>query len=78
MLYSVNRGKSGHLGDHLVEFNNNSDLRDRDVVEIQRVRQELLPPMWDVYEKSSPNESGDTCICFGFCYLNTKACFIEI
>uniref|UniRef100_A0A1B6GVN6 Protein krueppel n=1 Tax=Cuerna arida TaxID=1464854 RepID=A0A1B6GVN6_9HEMI len=53
------RGKSGVLADHLVEFNNNSDLRDRDVVEIQRVRQELLPPMWDVYEKSSPNETGE-------------------
>lgn len=56
--YSSNRSKPGVLADHLVEFNNNSEVRDRDVVDMQKVRHEVLPPMWDVYEKSPPDDSG--------------------
>lgn len=56
---SSNRSKPGVLADHLVEFNNNSEVRDRDVVDMQKVRHEVLPPMWDVYEKSPPDDSGE-------------------
>lgn len=59
----ANRSKTGVLADHLVEFNNNSEVRDRDVVDTQKLRQEVLPPMWDVYEKTSPSESGNYCKC---------------
>lgn len=74
MIFSNNRVKTGVIGDHLVEFNNNSDLRDRDVIEIQRIRQELLPPMWDVYEKSPPNESGELQVTHRR-YIVSKAAF---
>lgn len=29
-----------------------SDVKDKDILESQRLRREVLPPMWDVYEKS--------------------------
>lgn len=29
-----------------------NDVKDKDILESQRLRREVLPPMWDVYEKS--------------------------
>lgn len=52
-----NRGAtSSILADYLIEFSNSksveNDLKDKDILESQRLRREVLPPMWDVYEKS--------------------------
>lgn len=47
---------SSILADYLIEFSNSksgeNDMKDKDVMESQRLRREVLPPMWDVYEKS--------------------------
>lgn len=44
------------MADYLIEFSNTksieNDLKDKDILESQRLRREVLPPMWDVYEKS--------------------------
>uniref|UniRef100_A0A8D8V4W3 Zinc finger protein 347 n=1 Tax=Cacopsylla melanoneura TaxID=428564 RepID=A0A8D8V4W3_9HEMI len=58
--------QSSILGDYLVEFSKSNgtkkppdDNKDRDLMEIQKLRKEILPPMWDVFEKaSSTSEAG--------------------
>lgn len=65
------------MTDTLVEFNNNStnnnnnnlnnstaSEKDKDLIESQRLRKDILPPMWDVFEKVWPrNESTNGKIC---------------
>lgn len=55
-IYSKN--ESSHvLGNYLIEYNNSkrsaNDLNssDKDIVDHLRIRREVLPPMWDVFEK---------------------------
>ncbi|XP_075230284.1 uncharacterized protein LOC142329496 [Lycorma delicatula] len=68
-----NRNLPGILSDNFVEFNNNStnnnnnnvnntstSEKDRDVIDGQRLRKDILAPMWDVFEKIWPrNESAN-------------------
>lgn len=61
------RNVPGILADNLVEFNNNSTNnnnnnlnnssasdKDKDVIDGQRLRKDILAPMWDVFEKIWP------------------------
>ncbi|CAH0387741.1 unnamed protein product [Bemisia tabaci] len=66
-------GGSNVLADYLVEFNHNSHdrehdnerererelMKDKDIFETQKLRKEVLPPMWDVYEKTVSNKEND-------------------
>lgn len=57
LLFSTSRGAtSSILADYLIEFSNSktgeTESKDKDIMESQRLRREVLPPMWDVYEKS--------------------------
>jgi hypothetical protein len=46
------------LGDYLIEYNNCKKLpndmnsADKDIVDNLRIRREVLPSMWDVFEKT--------------------------
>lgn len=48
------------LGDYLIEYNNSKKLSneassssaDKDIVDNLRIRREVLPSMWDVFEKT--------------------------
>jgi len=46
------------LGDYLIEYNNSKKLptelsnADKDIVDNLRIRREVLPSMWDVFEKT--------------------------
>lgn len=50
------------MADYLIEFNNNnklkseSDIQDVDILNAMRKRREVLPPMWDVFERISQEE----------------------
>ncbi|KAI5701749.1 hypothetical protein M8J75_012913 [Diaphorina citri] len=57
--------QSSILADYLVEFSKQNgskkppeDPKDRDLMEIQKLRKEILPPMWDVFEKAAANDQG--------------------
>lgn len=57
--------RSSLLNDYLEEFTKQNgtkkppeDSKDRDLMEIQKLRKEILPPMWDVFEKASGDEQG--------------------
>lgn len=51
-------GPTGVLGDYLIEYNNSKKLpndssgADKDIVDNLRIRREVLPSMWDVFEKT--------------------------
>lgn len=51
-------GPTGVLGDYLIEYNNSKKLptelsnADKDIVDNLRIRREILPSMWDVFEKT--------------------------
>ncbi|VVC41428.1 Hypothetical protein CINCED_3A017049 [Cinara cedri] len=57
-LEPVKNGPTGVLGDYLIEYNNckksPNDLSntDKDIVDNLRIRREVLPSMWDVFEKT--------------------------
>lgn len=34
-------------------------MKDKDIFETQKLRKEVLPPMWDVYEKTVSNKEND-------------------
>lgn len=50
------------MADYLIEFNNNnkvkgdSEIQDIDILNAMRKRREVLPPMWDVFEKICTEE----------------------
>lgn len=50
------------MADYLIEFNNNnkekseSEIQDIDILNAMRKRREVLPPMWDVFEKVCADE----------------------
>lgn len=56
-IYRKN-GPTGVLGDYLIEYNNSKKLpnepnsADKDIVDNLRIRREVLPSMWDVFEKT--------------------------
>lgn len=56
-IFSKN-GPTGVLGDYLIEYNNSKKLpidssnADKDIVDNLRIRREVLPSMWDVFEKT--------------------------
>lgn len=56
-IYRKN-GPTGVLGDYLIEYNNSKKLpndltsTDKDIVDNLRIRREVLPSMWDVFEKT--------------------------
>jgi len=45
------------MADYLIEFNNNTkvkteaDMADRDIIMAMRRKRDVLPPMWDVFER---------------------------
>lgn len=50
------------MADYLIEFNNNNkernenDIQDVDILNAMRKRREVLPPMWDVFERICPDD----------------------
>ncbi|XP_050534088.1 gastrula zinc finger protein XlCGF57.1-like isoform X2 [Daktulosphaira vitifoliae] len=68
-LDPLKNGSSGVLGDYLVEYNNCKKLpseinnADKDIVDHLRIRREVLPPMWDVFEKTIDKMiAGEACL----------------
>ncbi|XP_022173788.1 zinc finger protein 84-like [Myzus persicae] len=67
-LEPVKNGPTGVLGDYLIEYNNSKKLpidssnADKDIVDNLRIRREVLPSMWDVFEKTIEKlKSGESC-----------------